>query len=305
MRREGYDVSMLYGIPSFYPKFGYAEAFPTVVHSMAVRDAERVERPAFRFVDYAPGHLEAVLKMYHRNNAGRTGPTLRPRKTWRPFRKGVSWDAPAAVRVALDSRGRPVGYFARDAGMNAVIVEVGFATLAVFGGILRAAADLAWSTRTERIRFYLGEDDAFMRFCAPYGLVKEVTYRRDGGAMVRMINVVSSLRGLAPVLGSRVGGKGRLIVRTNLDSADLRWQAGEMSVVPWTGRRASPGRTSPAAGAGRVWLPQWALAQLIYGYQDVASLAAADVVKGARKGLEALAVMFPPAPHHFHVVDEF
>jgi len=83
-RREGYDVALLFGIKGFYPKFGYAEAFPGVIHKMAVGDAERGASGGLKFVEYRPEHHAAVLKMYHQNNAGRTGPTLRGAK-WKAF----------------------------------------------------------------------------------------------------------------------------------------------------------------------------------------------------------------------------
>jgi GNAT superfamily N-acetyltransferase len=168
MRREGYDVSMLYGITGFYPKFGFATAFPKVVFAMPVKEAERAAEAgkAFRFVDFAPGHLSAVLKMYHANNASRTGVTLRDPKIWRPFRKGVEWRHDVMAKVALDARGKAVGYLAWDVEMEAAVTEVGFATPAVFPALAGAAAGLARST----INFYLPEDDAFMDWCKPLGL---------------------------------------------------------------------------------------------------------------------------------------
>jgi len=194
MRAEGYDTSMLYGIPCFYPRFGYTQAFPHVELSVAVRDAEKLAPRGYRLVGFARRHLRAVLRMYHDNNAGRTGPTRREAKHWRPFRKGVHFGSKAVCKVALDARGRPVGYFVYDSEhLTATIIEAGFATTKVFPDILRAAARLAVKYRLERIKLLLPEDDAFVAFCLPLGMRKEVSYRRDGGAQVRLVNIPPAL----------------------------------------------------------------------------------------------------------------
>ncbi|MDY7010300.1 MAG: GNAT family N-acetyltransferase [Planctomycetota bacterium] len=231
MRREGFDVSMLLGIEDFYPKFGYAEAFPHICFKVAVRDAEAATPAGYRFVDYAPGYLKAALAMYHRNNAGRTGPIRRDPKQWVPFRRGIQWGIKAVCKVALDRTGRPVGYFVYEGRpLVARIVEVGFATPAVFGDILRAAGKIAWRCRLEQIEFVLPEDDAFVGFSLPLGVRKEVTYRRDGGGMVRMINIASSLKAVASDLAGRMDKPGLLNIRTNLDSVSLFWSCGRLKV---------------------------------------------------------------------------
>jgi len=293
MRREGFDVTMLYGIADYYPKYGYAEAFPGVSHTMAVRDAERAPGGNLRFVHFAAAYLRAVLKMYHRNNAGRTGVIRRDPGRWVPFRKGVHFGSKAVARVGLDRRGRPAAYFVYDPGREVTVIEAGFATPAAFGAVLRAVTKLVWAVRQEKIRFLLPEDDAFMSFCRPYGLHKEIDYRRDGGAMVRMIHVAGALRKLAPLLGSRMSGIGRLTLRTDLDDAALRWSGGQMSVG------------KPRKGARGVAMPQWALAQLIYGYRRAALLAAEGIARGSKADIEVLEQMFPPTPHYHYAVDHF
>ncbi len=295
MRCGGFDTAMLYGISSFYPKFGYAQAFPGVSFSTAARDAEAVSPRGYRLVAFRPKlHLKAVLRMYHENIAGQTGPTLRDPKHWRPFRKGLSYASRAICRVALDKRGRPVGYLVCDGGhLTAAIIEVGFATRGVFGDLLRAAARLAARQRLERIKLILPEDDAFVEFCKPLGLRKEVTYRAGGGAHVRMINIPSAMANLAGELGPRMSGRGRLTIRTNLDDVHLAWRGGRLTVGP-------PRRDGPQAR-----LPQWALAQMFYGYRSPEALAAEGTLKASRAAAAALAEMFPLRPHFQHVVDHF
>jgi hypothetical protein len=300
---------MLYGITGFYPKFGWAEAFPAITHSILVRDAELAKAGQVRFVDFDEArHLRAVLKMYQDTNAGRIGPTLREEGKWHVFRKGNPWGPRPIARVGLGAGGKPVCYFAYDAApnMEATILEAAYASPAVFGSLLCETACFAWDRREERVKFLLPEDDAFMAFCRQFGMRKEVQYRRDGGAMVRMVNIPSALSKAGPVLAARMRGAkaGALTIRTNLDDVALSWGAGGGFRV--RGATGASGKSPRAAkGADSVSLPQWALAQLLYGYQRVAALADEGIVSGSPAGLEALDRLFPQLPHYHYRVDCF
>jgi predicted acetyltransferase len=295
MRREGYDTATLYGIPSFYPKFGYAQAFPCVSFTLAVRDAERAAAAGYRLVKLDPArHLRAVLAMYHANNAARTGTTLRDHKSWPPFRQGMRWGSKAECRVALDSAGRPAGYIVRhDEPFTAVIIEAGFATPAVFPDLARQAARWALGQRLENIQFLLPEDDEFMDFCKPLAIKMETTWRAQGGGYVRMINVPSALAAAAGELGSRMAGRGELTIRTNLDDVHLAWSAGKLTVGP------------PRRGGPQARMPQWALAQLLYGCRGAAALAREGAVAAGPRSRQALTEMFPVRPHYHYLVDHF
>ena len=294
MRSEGLDTSMLYGIPSFYAKFGYAQAFASVSFTMAVRDAEAAPAGAWRFVRFRKEHLPAVLRMYRANNAGRTGPTLRDPKHWTPFRKGIRYDSKAVCKVAIDPRGRAGGYFVYDdTHLTADVIETGFATRAVLPAIVRAAARRAVKCRLERIRFHLPPDDAFIEFCKPLGIRQERTWRRDGGAQVRMIRIPSALAKLGAELAGRMSAPGELTIRTNLDDVHVAWKSGRLAVD-------APRRTGPQAR-----MPQWALAQMLYGYRDARALAAEGIVTASARAVATLAEMFPVRPHYHYRVDHF
>ena len=295
MRREGYDASMLYGITGMYPKFGYVEAFPDVSWRLAVRDAETAPRGAYCVVDFDPArHLRAVLKLYRATNLGRTGVTTRDAKTWTPFRLGRSYRSHGVVKCLCDGRGHVVGYLVHDSERAAEVIEAGWSSPRVFGALLAAAADGAWAERAEMITFHLPSDDAFMRYCRRYGLTCEQTCRRDGGAMARLINVPSALAKLADLLGKRVGGAGQLNIVTNLDSAALSWRRGSMIV-----------KTAPLAGAPTARLPQWALAQLVYGYLSAADLHEDGILKAPRNVVDLLTTLFPPTEHYHYHTDRF
>jgi predicted acetyltransferase len=294
MRREGFDTSMLYGILNFYPKFGFAAAFPGLAWSLAVRDAERVPAREFGITDYKSEHLAAVLKIFHANNLDRTGPMRRDPKTWQPFRKGSAWGVKTVCKVALSENGDVAGYVVYDnQPLAATIIEMSYRTPEVFGALLRLVARLAWEQRLERIKLILPEDDLFVAFCKPLGLRLEATFRSDGGAMVRMINLVSALKSVAAELGGRMVRSGALNLHTNLDAVGLEWSGEGLAI------------RAPLKGAETARMPQWVLAQLLYGYLNATALAAQGVLQGSDKALSLLDEMFPARPHFAYTVDEF
>jgi len=296
MRREGYDFSMLYGIRGFYPRFGYVTAFPNILFTLAVRDAERAvgRREGLRVVDYRPSHLRRILRLYHATNAGRTGPIRRDPESWIPWRKGVGYRSKARCKVILDASGRIIGYLVySDDHPAATIIEIGYKSSAVFPCLLGVAFRIFWSRRLGEVRFSLPEDEPFLEFCRPLGLKKEITYRRDGSAMIRMVNVASALEKVAPVLAGRMSKPGRLNLHTNLEQVGLSWSRGRMRV-------SHVQKNSPQAR-----LPQWALARMLFGYCNASALAVAGSIRATGSVITVLDEMFPEIPHFHYAVDEF
>ncbi len=293
MRQEGYDTSMLYGIAGYYPRFGYAEAFPTIIHTMAVRDAERAVRGCHCLTAFAPEHVPGILALFATNNAGRTGITRRDPRYWTPFRKGLRWDTQARAKVLLDAHGTLVGYFVSDTEQVQEILEVGYATHAVFDDLLRAIADQVWEARIDTVRFNLPEDHAFVHYCRPFGMQTQSIYRRDGGAMIRMINLPTTLGKLSALLAARMSGRGELTIHTNLESVGLHWSHGALHV------------SEPLESGEWVRLPQWCLAQLIYGYLGAESSVNDNTIIASRNGRTLLAQLFPVQPHYHYAVDHF
>lgn len=71
MQEEGYDLSILFGIPNFYHRFGYISVLPEYTLQILTRSAEKAPliysvRP-FEIKD-----KETVLDIYHQENSLRT-----------------------------------------------------------------------------------------------------------------------------------------------------------------------------------------------------------------------------------------
>jgi len=294
MRRGGYDVTLLFGITGFYPKFGYAPAFPRTRSYLDVDVAAGANALGYRFVPYGPKYLKRVLGSYHRTVSDMTGPVRRLPKRWRPFREGLNWGPRIACRVALDRAGRFAGYYASDdQGATIELVEASLIDVAGAGDVLRAAAADARERGQERVVLNLPEDDPVVRSARPLGVLTEIHCARDGGPLFRLIDVSSTLRKLAPRVGSGFEGMGALSVRTNLDAVGLRWSRGKLKV------------TDAIPGSPNAKLPQWALGQMIVGYASASSLAAAGVLRAPARAVRAFEEMFPQRPHFYYANDKF
>lgn len=298
MRQNEYGISMLYGVPSFYPKFGYAPAFPDVSWWLNLRDAERLPArvSGLRFVPYAPDHLAGVLALYNKCNLGRTGVVFRDLKTWRAWRHGRTWQSKAAVHVGLDALKKIAAYIVYDdTHPETTILEAGWKSAEHYADLLQHAAEHALKHRVEKIRFEMPADCRFMEFCKFVGIRQEQTFRSDAAAMVRMIDLPVAFVSIGQELAARMAGvpAGSLAIKTNLDHIGVRWGEGRLEV------------TAPNPEALEVRLPQWALAQLFFGYHLPETLYALGVLSGPTDGVALLSALFPQRPHYFYRVDEF
>src|SRR5262249_49323551 len=89
MTENGFDCAMLFGIPDFYDKFGYAVCLPACRFEVQTRDAERAPATLVRR-PYAPEDPPAVQQIYAANNADLSGSIVRSEKTsW--FGKGSDY----------------------------------------------------------------------------------------------------------------------------------------------------------------------------------------------------------------------
>lgn len=294
MYQTGFDTSTLQGIVNFYPKFGYAQAFPDTRFSVTVRDAEKVAPTGLRLVGFAEKFIPAVLELFHRNNAGRTGIVRRDRKTWQPFRHGMGFGMRLVPQILLDRRSRFAGYIAFADDDAATVAEAECVSPAMLGDLVHAAAQWGIDRRMEKIQFILPEDHPLTEFCKPSGMRIEKEYRTDGRGMVRLINTATTLARMREHLGERMqtARPGSMTIQTNLDAVTLRWNRGKIQI----GNRSS---------VPSVHLPQWAMAQLVYGYRGASAFAAEGLLRGPQSVITTLDRLFPVHPHFFYPVDDF
>ncbi len=255
MRDAGYDVTILFGIPDFYHRFGYVRAWPETDHLVDVVSLPD-EPPDVRARAFRPDRLSGEYdRLYNREFAECTGTAIRPTYERRPRVDGLRW---------TDERGELAGYVLLSAsGRELVCTEaVGDPET-----VLRLLARRARKDGAGSIRFrYLPPDSRLARRVRRGTCRIEASYVRSGSAMIRTLNLRTSLEHVADELSRRLGDsplsnwRGTLVVADAREKVALRIDRGSVRVD------ASPprGRAKHAVRGGDE------IAQLLLGTHEPA-----------------------------------
>ena len=79
MNENGFDVSMLFGIPHFYPKFGYATVIPETWIDFGTKEAQATVS-TYQIRKFEMEDAPKILDLYAANNAERIGTLVREKK---------------------------------------------------------------------------------------------------------------------------------------------------------------------------------------------------------------------------------
>ena len=278
MKACGYDMSILFGIPNFYHKFGYVRSWSRVSYAVRVELLAR-ERPNVKpkkFRDMTRGDIEAI---YTREHAGLTGTAVRPTygKAGRGWHKwqGYFW---------TDRRGRTIGYVmtnVRDGALECY--EVG-------GGAdeaLRVLAMLARKLGCRELKFVdVHAETPIMKKVRRGDCTTTINNRKSGGPMMRTIDLASSLRKMCGELSRRLkksdlaDWRGNLLIADAREKVTLAVANGQVSV-------AKAAKTKHAIRGGDE------IAQLLIGTDAPAETVEAWGMRVSGDAKQLLPVLFP------------
>lgn len=284
LEKEGYDASLLHGIPDFYHRFGYAPCMPEYDLTMTTCDAERAQGPlALREVK--PQDLPAIARLYNGENARRTGTALRDAETWKGFPRSVGWFTKPIALAASDAKDRLVGYVVYDeASGRCRVAEAGGQGGEVMGSILRFLAQRSVELRKEEIHFALPPDHPLALYARKFGCKAQTRYPRNGEFMGRIIRLHPFLEGISERLG-RDGDfplpAGEVALSTELGAAMLGFRGGKGF------------HDTNASMEGAVHLGQSALFQMAMGYRSARDLLMGGDLTGPPEKVDLLCAWFP------------
>jgi predicted acetyltransferase len=294
MIRNGYDVSMLFGIPDYYFRWGYASTLPNCKITMPLRNAERA-RPGLNARPMVKEDASAVLEIYEFTNERRTGPLKRYRGEWFRFRKGSWWGIPADGTVFEDEYGRIVAYCAADRWPRVMrITEVGAVDVALYEHVLRFAYDTALQKKAAELEVYAPFDHPFTELCKSLGCTISIDYPYASDGMGRIINLKSTFEKLVPVFEDRLRNA---CVRELPSHISFKTDIGLITL------EVSDSGVSFSEALSENWieLPQWVLMQLILGYRHPGNALIDQTVKHEGRVEKALEILFPAGnPHIWH-----
>ena len=234
MAEHGYPMSMLYGIPNFYHKFGYIEA---VRDTKWLLYAHRIPEPAgeYRLRPMRAGDLPALMDLYRRNFSGLNLCVIRNEAYWHRVLPDLS-----RVQVLLDGSGKVCGYAHLKDDITGAFVVNEAAALNRDAGIalLHKVWLLAPEPRPVRLEVRLSPRAPLAAWLAD--LSSEWHIRTfgagEGQGMLALISLRRALEALAPVLSQRLkrsyysGLTGRLIIQTEQGRENLVLDRGDITI---------------------------------------------------------------------------
>jgi len=286
MAEEGFDVSMLFGIPDFYDRFGFAPCLPEHRVCIATRDAERAAEGAEGY-DVRPAKGDDfpwIVGLYNADNRHRPAAVVRNERSFTSFAKGTEYDRPGEAFVVIDSHGNRVGYVGYDRSETEVrAFEANAADRGAFWRMLYELATMAVRRRAGEVQLHMASDHPFVRFARRYGARTSTHHPRTGGGMMRIINQRGLFRKLRPALVRRLeetpfaGQPLALCIETDLGVTRLR---------------LGPRNSELHGPARRLALPQQKLMQLLVGYRRADDVALEPDVTVDQEAIPLLDALF-------------
>lgn len=270
----GYDVSLLFGIPNFYHRFGYVGAFPEIRIILQTRDVA----PAQGAVQYEPfeGSVTELAPLYNAENEGVTGtyvrPTYRLNRRWKKFTVYRF-----AAGYAVCGREGDTMEVADCAGDPATVLEV---------IRQRAVAELC-----SRIVFvFLPPRSRMGEYLQTLSHGMQIDRNAAGGPMMKIVNLQRTMEKVAPELTSRLAASplhsysGTLALYGDGDGVVMGISSGEVSEVMPAAADATANGTVTAGPA---------LARLLIGDGDPHRVGRQSNIELSGDAVHLVPILFP------------
>ncbi len=290
MRALGYDLTTLFGIDSFYHRFGYVRAWSDTTYYVRLPDLP-TEPPAARLHRFLPHPRPDLAALYNATFSEATGTAVRPtfrrgHASWLGNTEGYLWRA----------QGQPAGYVAltRNGAQLRCLEYAGDAYQA-----LCAVAKLARQWGCQEIQFAtLPHRSELVRMLRWNSCRAETLYRRNGGSMIAVLNLPATLEKLQDELSRRLQASPLAAWRGTLLLADAREQVA---------LRLARGhvRLAPAAESEHALRGGNAMAQFLLGTEAPAEVIAAGGMKVTGDAAKLAEVLFPAQQPQLSQLDRY
>ena len=300
MIENGFDVAMLFGIPDFYPKFGYATVLPETWVELDTEETQAATS-TYQIRKFETEDVPTILGLYAANNAERTGTPLRDETRWKEFKMGSNFGIVADPFVVLNEADEVIGYFVcDDTKENCILCDIGFQNRTIFETVVHFLGDRANRIGAAQIRCSMPADHPFALFCRRYGCRTNTDNPKNRGGMMRIINQSSTLKGITGELEKRLRRSahlsqwsGKILIATELGQDCLGIDRGRVA------------HTHSKANAFHLEVPQHKLIQLMMGRRSIEDLAIEPDVSVTGGIIPILAALFPLDYPHVWWPDRF
>ena len=294
LKQNHYHVSMLFGIPNFYHRFGFTTTLADYAIVIDTAEALHSRHTAFRRRSAKPGDIAAIQKIHAANDSGIACSLLRS-----AAHLTNKWKHCKNMSVLISDSGKVIAYFtAHNANQQMQVDEVGVSTPQACEAVLAACGQLASDESVGRIRFLIPPPHVFARHLLQYQSTHEMHILRDQGGMMAFVDQAEALESLIPEWED-------LLSRTNLRNEQIEITL----VVDGASYRVRARRgaidIAQQPGANRLSITAADLMHLVTGYRYLD-----DILVKRRRILTAparafLAVLFPKRTPYVWNFDRF
>ena len=291
---HSYHVSMLFGIPNFYHRFGFCTTLAEYGVIVPVREAAAASHAPYRMRNGKPGDIPAIQRLHNLNDSAAACSIIRSAAHF-----SAHWKRWEALRVITDDKGKVTGYFLPGQEESEVLIEeAGVADHAACAALLHACSRIAAGRFAAQLRFLGPPMHPLMQFLLRHRSIHEMRITRDQDGMMAFVNLGESLESMIPEWESQLAQSAARTLRTECTLIVNR--------KPWR-IRANRGAIdiSPVTGANKVGLSEAELMQLTVGYRYLDEILAQHRRIITAEGRALLAALFPKRDPYVWRSDRF
>ena len=299
MEREGYDVSLLHGIPNFYHRFGYVSCIPEYEIKVSVETLSKIlsgalTKPKLKLRVMVKQDRKSVLSLYHQESQTRSGSVVRDAQGWKGFTRSAGFFMKAGVRVVVDSQNQVQGYVVFDDNQTECKVsEIGGNREEGYNLLLSFLKGRAEKLGTDSILLTLPPDHSFSLYCRNFNCESRIQFSGNGGFMGRMIRFSSFMEKMASgMVNQELTPNRKLSVKTELGGCTLDVRGKEMGL-------------KFAMDRNPVKLDASSLLQLVLGYYSASHLKVTGKLVASATQIALLNHWFPMRNPNLNWEDRF
>lgn len=294
MREQNYHLSMLFGIPNFYHRFGFTTSLAEYATIVSLVEALVAAHGPYRMRPGKPGDIPAIQKIHNADDAEVACSIVRS-----TAHITNQWEHWKAVRVLTNERGKVIAYFLpRTTEEELSLEEVGVADRATCGALVHACATVAEEEHVSRIRFAGPPSRMLSQYLLQYKSKHEMQVTRDSGGMIAFVNLGETLESMIPEWENLLLQNAARELRTEctllVDRKPYRIRANRGALD-----------IAPVSGVNKISLNSAELTHLVTGYRFLNEILETRRRLITPEGKALLAAIFPKRTPYVWRTDRF
>jgi len=213
MREGSFHVSMLFGIPNFYHRFGFHTTLAEYTTRVDVRDLPPYTGPEFRLRAAKPGDVRLMQRMHEQFDTSTSCSIVRCGAHF-----NYHWQRWESARVVMKSDGKVLGYLLPYSPKGPVrpgsghtrieLNEVGVLSRVECATVLEAAARLAREQLLHEVHFHGPPNHPLVEHLHQFRSHHTMELTRGEGGMMAVVNPAETMESMLPEWESQLQGMG-------------------------------------------------------------------------------------------------